>query len=263
MPKGRKVAAVDRVRWLDEHYRGATIIEIAQRDNRSQRTVTGQIARARQEREQKEVRTGLLRDAYQKHYEDLGAVAEGISDEALGMRDGTLLANIQGRAALLQGGLREHLPGSPLWKACGDWEYYAKQYFRGLEELRVEIDGAVEEDPATQRDTFMASLDFAARETVQGGNLDHMKYERSTTLNGYGLNWGLFTLSDAASNSREIDRLVEKHKALVRQITSSEVARNLADTHGKWEEARLAIRNEVDVLVLRRIILGQCKLCPQ
>ena len=150
-----------------------------------------------------------------------------------------------------------------MWKACRDWEYYARQFIRGTEELRVEINGAVEEDPAMLREAFVQSLVFAVQESAQGGTLVHMKYERSTTPKGYGLNWGSFHLSDAAKDSCVIDRLEEKHKALLDQLTSGDVIRDLADTYGEWEEARQTIRNEVDVLVLRGMIPGQCRLCPQ
>ena len=263
MPKGKKVALLDRIRWLDDHDRGDTVIEIAKRDGRSQRTVTGQIARARREREQKEVRTGLLRDAYRKHYEDLGDLAEQISEDAASIRNGTLSPSIEGRTALLWDGLRDHLPGSPLWKACRDWEYHAKQYFRHTEELRVESDEVVEEDPAMLRDAFIASLDFAAQGMARGDNLDHMKYERFTTPKGYGLKWGSFTLSDSANDSGEIDRLEKKHRALLDRLRAGDVVRNLVGTFGKWEEARQTIRREVDVLVLRGMIPGQCELCPR
>ena len=263
MPKGRKVSPVDRVRWLEEHDHGSTIIEIAKRDNRSQRTVTGQIARARREREQKEVRTGLLRDTYNKHYRELNAMAEQLSDRAARIGNGTLSLNVEGRPGLLLEGLRDHLPRSPLWKACRDWEYHAKQYLRGLEELRYEIGGAVGEDPTMLRESFIASLEFAAEQTAQGSTIDHMKYERTTNPMGHGLNWCSFPLADSAMDSGEIDRLEKKHGALKDQLLGNDMVRHLADTYGKWVEARQAIRKEVDVLVLRGMIPGQCKLCPQ
>ena len=64
--------------------------------------MTGQIARSRTEREQKEVRTGLLRDAYRQHYDDLIALAERIGGDATSMRDGTLSPSLEGRVGLIE-----------------------------------------------------------------------------------------------------------------------------------------------------------------
>lgn len=68
-----------RKSWLKRHEQGESITDIAVNDQFDVRTVRRHIEQAKQEREVKEARSMVLRNALEAHYSDLCDYAERLS----------------------------------------------------------------------------------------------------------------------------------------------------------------------------------------
>jgi len=121
MPKTAKIPPTLRQRWLEEHDRGARIDDLARASQRTTRTVTTHIELARREREQRDVRGGLLREATLRHMEDLLAMARRLREAEDATQVPVLREPYDVATSLLLEGLHRHLPRSPLWKAREQW----------------------------------------------------------------------------------------------------------------------------------------------
>ena len=267
MPRGRKIPPAQRMEWLAAFERGKTIAEIAKDDGRSERTVSAQLARGRAEREQGEVRSGLLRDAYRQHNEDLAAVAERTVRRR---SSGGPFSGLDRRAAMLLEGLKEHIPKSPLWKAARELEYHVRELDRHSTELKKGLELLVDEDDAIRTsnvalgDEVVRSLQYAARKTVDG-DLEDLPYTRPVNDEGRNLQWGDFSLSKKVVDSAvddELDELERKHRALVEHVRGLDRLELMSRTYERLQELGEVIDEEVDLLVLRRLLPGHCRLCP-
>ena len=102
-----------RRQWLRRYEEdGESPPEIAKADGYDVRTVRKQIEVERQERERREARSTVLRQALEKHYADLCDFAQKLDLE---------LARVGGSLLMLKNdpmwsALREHLPRSTIWK---------------------------------------------------------------------------------------------------------------------------------------------------
>lgn len=67
MPKGTKIAPLERRQWLEEYEQNTTVAEIARKAGRTSGSVKDHLERARQEREFQAARSGELQRALQNH----------------------------------------------------------------------------------------------------------------------------------------------------------------------------------------------------
>lgn len=270
MPRGPKVPPATRRDWLEAHERGQRIDAIAREAGRTERTVKEHIELARQEREQGEVRSGLLRDAYQRHYEDLLAFAQHLRQVANTPTPGGLRADSDRRSLMLWDALRSHIPNSGLWKACREWEDWAQRLANTRSAITVQIATAVASCvrgyfPEARQDWLVNSLSYAANSVIPGetGPLKGMEYDIEPGPEGQRVRWGNYVLAELkeADQARAAE-LVEKHKQLVSQVIAWEPTTKLPQVHHNWTQARDAIDEQVEVLLLRRLLPGRCQLCP-
>jgi len=96
---------------------------------------------AQHEREVRETRLVVLRDALQVHYQDLIKFADRM--DALVAR-GDPLMTLQ--AERLYSALRQHLPRSPLWKSIEDWNKNCDDMEQARSGLRMELTAVMSQD---------------------------------------------------------------------------------------------------------------------
>src|SRR3990172_13244490 len=105
MPKKPPVTPETYRGWLGRVERGESARAIAEAEHYDLRTVRKNIERTRQEQEMKEARSAVLRQALERHYEDLIAFA-GKLQQALGGQTVPLPA----RSDRMWAALQKHLP---------------------------------------------------------------------------------------------------------------------------------------------------------
>ena len=269
MPRGLKIATATRRAWLDSYEHGQRLDQIAKEAARAERTVKDQIDRARHEREQDQVRAGLLRDAYQQHFTDLMNWAQDLLQRTVESNPQGLWALEDRRASMLRSALRSHLPKSVLWRACDDWAEASRQLEAVSQDIRHRITRRVRDRlqvhlPEVLVDGFRESLWFAVRQVASGHNLSHMGYKIERAAGGASLGWGAYGLASGVQDDRKLQEVKEAHGLLVGELAradSNEVARVGAGI-GRFDEARDTTEEEVESLLLRRMPGGQCHLCP-
>ncbi|GEM_PF-1669537 len=286
MPRESRVSEAERREWLAAWERGARIDEIAKKARRNARTVSAQIERARQEREQHEVHAGLLKDAYKKHYDELLGIVEEIKRAAERPVPGSLSPDRRGASAraqdvpspsggtvskfrreLLDDALCQHVPRSPLWQACRKWEDTAYDRNFQMEEVRKTATEWVDQQvrpkfPEVATEAFVENLCLAATRTAESVGFSQLKYVPSESNARFALHWAGLLLANNLPTQTKLDELQELHHQLISKLTGSQLVGRLKSAHEEWAGARDAIWREAEVLLLRGMLPGLCELCP-
>ena len=75
------------------------------------------------------------------------------------------------------------------------------------------------------------------------------------------LQWAAYLLASELKTSLEY--LAEQHLKLRNNVTKFHSVASLGQEFGQWSDARDAIDLEVERLMLRHLLPGRCKLCPE
>jgi len=267
MPRGTKIAPALRREWFDAYERGARIDQLAKLAGRTERTVRDHIERASQEREAREARGGLLRNAVQGHLADLLGVAQRLRQRAPQSEGPALQPPHDVSTRLLLEGLRRHLPRSPLWKAHEQW-VQATHDLAGLQrrfEARWQQRVASELAPLLPEDDgrgWVSGLWFAARRASANQGVDDMVYRRERSDVGTTLAWGSFDVARTVLSDPLVDRLEGLHGNLVKEAMQDIDLGAIVKAQAQLRAAPAAIDEEVEKLLLRRLLPGRCSLCP-
>ena len=272
MPKIAKIPPAQRQMWLEEHDRGARIDDLARAANRTPRTVTTHIEFARREREQREVRGGLLREAMLRHMEDLLTLARRLQEADPGTQAPTLREPHDVTATLLLEALHRHLPRSPLWKARDQWV----KAIADLATLRQSFDAhwqrqAVEALAGVLPDRtgieWASGLWLVADRAAANQALDDMVYQQRAIALGQtleqGLAWGSYDLLRPVPPGVSIDALQRIHEDLVAKVMAGHEGTAIAAVRRRITASRATVDREVEQLLLRRLLPGSCSLCQQ
>ena len=191
-----KVGAEQRQEWLERYQGGESPPRIAKADGVDARTVRKHINAAMQDRESKDARASVLRNALERHYAELCRCAERLAAPATPARLSIdQLPSTDDKASpyqsYLEAALRQHIPSSPIWR----WLAQERKLGTAIEELTKtlndKIDAGVSSDPrlasqlAPEEDGvipgIVAALIRQAPFWLSGpGTLnarDHLKYE--------------------------------------------------------------------------------------
>jgi hypothetical protein len=277
MPKRtRKPPIKPEVRrdWLRRNEEeGESPPKIAAKDKYDVRTVRKQIDLAKQEREAREARSLVLRDALERHYDDLRKYAEKLNSEISGIGNATSSADDD----LIEAALRQHLPRSPIWGYLSKW----KNLQRKAEEERQTLEKGIEQ--LVKSDQRLIPLTAAGLNGIAPGVTAILVTEAKQWSNG---NIG-YTLKDslvvepageglvnprfgfAHMGIMEVDHSEIYVKIVHDVINELEIKVTDREEYHDLEKSvaeigRLAgkLREELAVIRLRRIVPGRCKYCP-
>ena len=265
MPRGRKRSVLEALEWLERYEKGEGLASIAAQAHRVTSTVWEGIQAARRQRDDHSVREGLLRVAYQQHQRDLLEHAKLLGHNARTPNPGGLLPFPDRRMGLLDEALKAHIPNAPLWQRREEWERAA----RYLDIVRKDLRGVVGEKLA-------ASLSDAVVDGIVNALWDSLSEARETTASprtpveeetgaeGKRLVLHGHILSRWLSGDNKLKELRQRYVNLEQELTSpnSELLKRFQRNQRAWEEAREAIEEEVEILLLRRVVPGRCRLCP-
>ena len=120
------------------------------------------------------------------------------------------------------------------------------------------------EHPEVIEEEWVKSVLFAVRETAAGRDSSYLTYQTEVAPGGMALRWGAYGLAVEISDGSRATEVKKKHERLLRSETASESDRliRLQESMVAWAKARDHIQSQVDTLVLRRVLPGQCNLCP-
>ena len=267
MPRGPKIPPAMPREWLEAYEHGKRIDSIARAAGRTERTIKVHIERARRELEQRKVREGLLLDAYQRHFQDLLAIAGELRDRSQKPDPAGLWSGADRRTTLLRDALKAHTPTSPVWRACREWESLSRRIGSVEEEIEHELAEVLERrfpeaDVRPLREGMKSSLLFASREIALRHDLEYRPYEVGQTSEGPSLHWAGRRLSNVLDDSLDAGLLETEHRSLIQELMAWENIPRLADALERWNRQRRKILDDVEEWELRGLLSGQCRLCP-
>ena len=259
-----------RKEWLIRYEQeGESPPQIAKKDGFDVRTVRKVIEFERQERERREAKSMVLRQALEHHYEDLCDLVKQLDD---------LVAHEEGQLSTLRNeplwaALAEHLPRSPLWKLLVKWEGLCQE----VEELGLRLkdrfrsgigdQSAVEfsEDPKqvglSNGAALMAATIGKAIARGKRSPEEFVKFVRTSVGEG---------ISDVESGDQHIGRLPDEKiesvqnflSAIIVESTTWEEYSSLAKSLKELDRVKQNLKDEFNIIILRRVVPGRCRYCP-
>jgi len=270
--RSRKPPVKPEVRraWLRRYEEdGESPPQIAAADSFDVRTVRKQIELARQEREVREARSTVLRNAVESHYRDLCKLAEELDTE---IKQDKIIPS-QPEDSRMLSALREHLPRSPLWKKLGKWDSVLEEIANLEDDIREQLRGEIEAD------SRLNEIVAAGENGVIPGMVDALNFQMKNWARGWkGLdikdNFKVEPVGDGIVNvscgAFNMDKVKEEHAALIREvlidfeskIISWELYEKMQKSFTELESLKRGLRDELAIIILRRIVPGRCKYCP-
>jgi len=277
MAKRTKKPAVKpeiRRNWLKRNEEeGESPPQIAKEAKYDVRTVRKQIEVARQEREAREARSIVLRNALERHYEDMRRYAEKLNSQITGMNDSTSSLDDD----FIESALRQHLPRSPLWAYLSRLQVLQQRANEGQQVLENKISEIVKKEPALKRLTdagldgvvpgIVAVLDAETKQWLDGYSAYTLKDSMIMEAAGEGLvdprvgfsRMGTMAKEKAVGNMKIVLKALAELEVLVKGIQEYiELEKIIAET----ERLHSKLREELAIIRLRRIVPGRCKFCP-
>ena len=257
-------------KWLQRNEEGGeSPPQIAQADGYDVRTVRKQLGVMRQEREIREARQAVLRQALEKHYIDICAFTERLRAETSGRAPSIL--PVSTREDPMWGALRQHLPRTPLWKNIDKLEKLVDPFTLSLNIIearirkeamsRTSLDFVSSADIIGLNDGLPMSILFHLRESARGAQgMKGINYVRTTRKTGIHIQHGSYGIA-----------LVPEDKAADVETTS----RNLMEEALQWQDynelckltqdfvrTQQNVKEELTRTILRRVLPGKCIYCP-
>lgn len=260
--------------WLRRYEDGESPPKIAENDKVDVRTVRKHIEMAKQEREVKEARSVVLRNALELHYRDLCDCAKKLgglpSEEATGA---WVPYSEHMRIAL-----RQHLPRSPIWGYLNQKDSLQQRIAQLTEEAGKKIEGGVKSDSRLSTkltDTELGpiygiidALKFQIKRWAMGErgglNIEENLISERAEEGFVNLRYGAFQLGKVAESRlqtvREIIRGVLKDwESRIKQF---EEYQKLEKSFLELRRVEKNLNDEIAVITLRRVVPGRCRYCP-
>ena len=271
--KSRKPPVKPEVRraWLRRYEEdGESPPQIAAADSFDVRTVRKQIEMARQEREVREARSTVLRNAVENHYRDLCKLAEELDTE---IKQDKMIIPSQLKDSRMLSALREHIPRSPLWKKLGRWDSVLKEIANlegdTREQLREEVgpDSRLKEILAAGENGVIPGMVEALSFQVKSWAREREGLNIEGNLRVEPVGDGIVNVSYGAFH---MNKVKEEHATTIREvlidfeskITGWEQYGKMQRLFTELERLKLSLQDELAIITLRRIVPGRCKYCP-
>lgn len=231
------------------------------------RTVRKQLDLARKERETRETRLIVLRDAAQAHYADLCKRAAEIESALNGRSFGVVST-----ADRMCVALRQHLPRAPLWKYLDRWNDLQEALQRLSSDIKIKLEDEIRND-SKLRSTFSGgNMNVESLAEVMAHQLD-MWSRGSSGLNVVS-NFKMEPSEGGQINFRygawSIDMRTAEQSASVKdaiaefekKISELEEYHKLREMLSRVGPLKKDVQEEVAIITMRRVVPGKCKYCP-
>ena len=265
MARGKKVSPAERRNWLRQFEQGTSVSEIAKKAKRAASAVRTHIDVARQDQEQGNARAHLTWQAYEDHYGDLLGFAEEIRMKAATWLEGQVSLPADIRSRLLLQGLRQHAPNSPLWSCWDDILARSLELNQIEAEIKSElVQVAGKAYPEINVDGVAASILTRFRLSPELDSDLESWYRIEDYDERFSLHWGAHLAASGVTDETRIQEIRSWHTSLIENRESMTIDlieryRNLLVDGGSMVGE---LDEEVERLLLRRILPGRCSICP-
>ena len=259
-----------RRQWLHRYEEaGESPPEIAKADGYDTRTVRAQIDLERQERERREARSIVLREALEKHYADLCSFAQKLDSHVIGETDSLRVL----REDPMWNALREHLLRSTVWKNLDKWETVREEIKhvddrlkRPLEALiasRTRLAFPVSSGEIGLSPGIVDALISHFRLTARGeAGLDKRTDFRLTPVDETttSIEYGAYTVG-RVSNDR-VTEVKDLFLNLLPEVITWEEHGEMSRLFIVLDQLKRKLHDELLIIILRRVVPGRCRYCP-
>jgi hypothetical protein len=270
MPKKKgddSIQPEQRLKWLKRFEEGESIFKIATDANVDHRTVRKHIGLARSEKELRDERSIVLRNALERHFSDLLTII----DIMLTHIDTGETIEFSGDDEFLQNALREHIPRSAIWPLLRNWN----SYVAGVTLLKARIRDKLER--AVSSDATLAAINERKSDELFRRMRSALKAEERS--HGHpGLDVKVVEIEERANQLRVVSsaftafgELDDKEELAVVQAVLAKIQSEmeaweefteLGDQYRKLADARTKLKEALRILKWKRIVPGRCRLCP-
>jgi len=270
--RSRKPPVKPEVRraWLKRYEEdGESPPQIAAADSYDVRTVRKQIELARQEREVREARSTVLRNAVESHYRDLCKLAEELDTE---IKQDRIIPS-QLKDSRIWSALREHMPRSPLWKKLDRWGHILEEIANLEDDTRHQLGEEIEAD------SRLNEIVAAGENGVIPGMVEALNFQTKNWARGWkGLetkdNFRVELVGDGFAKvsygAFNMDKVKEEHATTIREVLIGfeskiirwELYKKMQKSFTELKSLKLSLQDELAIVTLRRIVPGRCKYCP-
>jgi len=259
-----------RQEWLKRYESGVTPPKIANADNFDVRTVRRQLENATPERELKEALATVLRSALERHYADLCEFAEKVDSVIAG--EGAISPELKNNR--MWAALRQHVPRYPLWSYLITWDNIQQELtlfkvkVKDRIKSKLDSDVSLNEIPDVNRSTiiegFIAILSYQIEQwsrRAPGINIkDNFKLKTAKEKGAVNIEYGTFHMDNIGSQYvQTVEGILIRWESKVKDWEECTAMEKL---FMKLSTTKSKLRDELAVIILRRIVPGRCKYCP-
>jgi len=235
------------------------------------RTVRKQLDIARREQEEREAKGQVLRNALEEHYRDLCNVAKSIdsnTDEESPWQLSLEVSNDR-----LYRALKEHLPRSPLWRRLEKWRKLATDYKSTVEAFIDKVENYIstkklklqQNDHDTGYSVFgiLRGIISNCKSFIQG-HPSLVDSQQVYTLPGKAKYPALRMYEEilAQYKPEEFEEYNDTISELLDEAVKWDDYLKLLDIVKSLRDLSVAIKDELAIITLRRIVPGKCRYCP-
>lgn len=247
--------------------------QIATADGYDVRTVRKQIELARQEREAREARSLVLRQALELHYQDLVEFAgrlERTLTFALAQNSPGLLPPMKDDP--MWSALHDHVPRSPIWKGIDRWEHLCAELTRLREEATARLLRRLESGHAFQLASgshepglWLAPIRLLIGDRLmnlaQGASPAPEQFYRSVSEDGLIAITCENQYCAAVPPEQESD-VKGLIISVMEEATNSPEGKSMEQIMSELPRVRRKVGEELTTIRLRRLVPGRCRYCP-
>ncbi|NQT73029.1 MAG: hypothetical protein HQ553_09740 [Chloroflexi bacterium] len=259
-----------RRQWFDRHeLAGVPLIQIAQEDGFDIRTVKKQIEIERMQRERREARALVLREALQQHYVDLCDFTQKLNAELA--KEAASFTDLRGDP--MWKALKQHLPRWTMWQKLDRWEHLqlriSEVYNQVHERFRRELISRSGVPLADQPDGEGWSLliDQAVKHHCQElanarpGLTEKFQMKDIPYTNGLRqIQVGAYSIGIVPTS--QVAQLKGIVTDLLNDIAKWEQQDEVRKIYTELNSIKETVREELTTIILRRVVPGRCTYCP-
>jgi hypothetical protein len=259
-----------RREWLRRHEEeGQSPPEIAKEDKYDVRTVRKQIEIEIQERERRESRSIVLRQALEKHYSDLVTFTQKLDSHITGETGSLSLI----KEDPMWSALKEHIPRSTLWKNLNRYEALSEEFRHAENKIRDQLELLVRSRtplkfpvPRGEEglslgivDMLTAHFKFTARGEVGLDKRTDFKIETADQRMKL-IDYGPFTIGGVPK--QRVDEVKKLVLDLMGEVITREDHEEMSRLLTRLERVKHDLHDELLIVILRRVVPGRCRYCP-
>jgi len=266
MARGKKTEINSQLRreWLEKYEAGQSVFKLSVEYQRDPRTVKHHIERALREREAKEARVIVIRDALMRHHARLISYAERLYNN-VNSEEPVSTELLEDR---MYYALKGHLPRSPIWN-----------YLNRLNRLYGELDELKARLQTKFQKEIEKDAEMPAEESVRQGLLAAFLFQIIAWAKGHrGINLQEYFKAHTVGSRRsfveygnfkpgivadsEVSRIREIIEGWEKRLIKRPEYYEAKDIFEQLHSLKIKTEEELAVIFERGIVPGSCKYCP-